>query len=295
MKADLHNHLLIGFQDYWQKLQGYEGRNLADVIFNAAARRDIGIVAITSQENMDVIPKGSVHDRINYLKREALKLDKKQCSHDSLGPNSLIIERKSDKRKVIIISGQTVRPTINGQHYDHLVVGSNQVPNNQPIEDTLKFCADRGLIQIAEHPYVTTHSGLGEELLKRFVKQYNAVEINAQMIWPEFLSKVPVIGKYNKGANKKAQTFAHKNDIPWVATSDAHHPNETGLGYMEFPDKYLRDQNEEKLLHCLNIMMRSGLGRPIITPEFTEYFRWLKWTARFAYGMKKYEGQNSTR
>ncbi len=72
MKADLHNHLLIGFQPEWLKIQGYSGRNLAEVLFENAAKRGIGLVAITS-EAFDIAP-GSDNDRFSRICRDAEKI-----------------------------------------------------------------------------------------------------------------------------------------------------------------------------------------------------------------------------
>ncbi len=65
MKADLHMHGPIGFQEYWLKVQGYQDKNILREIVDICFKKEIDICAITSQE-ME-IPSSSIHDRFYQL------------------------------------------------------------------------------------------------------------------------------------------------------------------------------------------------------------------------------------
>ena len=77
MKADLHQHLLIGFQDFWIKNQiGDLKKNLLEILIGECDKKDIGLCAITSQYLEPHIQNPEfelIHDRFEYLKREGIE------------------------------------------------------------------------------------------------------------------------------------------------------------------------------------------------------------------------------
>ncbi len=234
-RADLHMHGPIGFQPYWLRKQGYSGKNLLELIADECFKKGITICAITSQEKE--IPKDSVHDRFGILKNIEARLLPKNYLTGSVGENILVIEKENDR--VYLINGQTVMPKEKGKEYDLLVIGSNQVPNSMSFGDTLKYGKDHGLIQIAEHPYVETHRGMGRELLEKYMKYFDAIEgHNSQVIFPKSATKLPKIGsilsRAGRELNNKAQETAKKYNKPWIATSDAHRIEDLGISYIEF-------------------------------------------------------------
>ena len=134
IKADLHMHGPIGFQKRWLELQGYNkpGTNLLKLIADTCFERGIDLCAITSEEFE--IPKGSVHDRFDYLVKEARYLPK-EYEHDKKADILLSVEKQG--RLVYIINGQTVIAYDGKRRVDHLVVGSNQVPNKRHLGETI--------------------------------------------------------------------------------------------------------------------------------------------------------------
>lgn len=247
MKADLHSHLLIGFQPEWLRVQGYSDRNLAKLLVDPALRKDMGLVAVTS-ENFE-IPKGSVHDRFARICEDAEKLMEKDRSYSSkkIGENILKVVKsggvfganKDIQYPIYIVNGQTVIIIENGKRYDHLVIGSNQVPNNRDFDYTMKYLRDNGLLSFLEHAPLESHCGVGiskaEELLDKYGDIITGIEgHNASMTWHERFSKAHLIGKFNRGVNRKSKELAKKVRKPYIATSDAHSPEQIGAGNIEF-------------------------------------------------------------
>lgn len=233
IKADLHAHGPIGFQDYFLRVQGYEGKNLLKLIVDRCIEKEIVVCAITSEAFR--IDRGSLDDRFGYLAREAKNLGK-----------DYYVERKGDiflkvfkgsEKAIYIVNSQTVVAYIGDKRVDHLVIGSNQVPNSIPLEQAIRFCKDNCLLHGSEHPFLEEHFGVGEEILIKHLDDYDFIEgHNSQLIIPGLLEKFPVFGKYNKKRNKKAKEFAIKHKKPAIAVSDAHRIEDIGVSYIEIPD-----------------------------------------------------------
>ena len=280
MRADFHMHGPIGFQPYWLKVQGYSGKNLAKEIVDTAIDRGISITAITSEEFE--IPKYSIHDRFNYLVSEARNLPKEYV-HDKIGENVLVVKGRFSKL-VYIINSQTVIVNEKGKRLDHLVIGSNQVPNQKSLRETIAFCKDKGLIQIAEHPYCGNHFGIQEQRLLEHLEDYDAIEgHNSQMILPKSLSILPKFGKYNKGVNQQAQEFAEKHKKPWIATSDAHRIEDLGLSYIRFCGP-IDFSSEQSILSNIKYLIK---GQTYINEiDYERLPDWINWVSKFLIGTK---------
>lgn len=267
VKADLHMHGAIGFQDYWLRLQRYEGKNLLQLIADRCFERDIGICAITSEEIE--IPKGSVHDRLGYLMQFIPRLSF-GYKVDKLGDNVLVLEKEG--KLVYLVNGQTVIARDNFRRYDHLVVGSNRVPNLMTLDDTFQFGEDNGLIQIAEHPFVENHFGIGLERLERYVKSYDAIEGHNAQIWFSFITR----------SNEHAINFAIEHNKPFIAVSDAHRIKDLGIAYIDLqrmPDV----SSEERFLRDLKSQVSSGeFG---VHTEYVSIFGFLDWVSKFRVGI----------
>lgn len=180
-RADLHYHGPIGFEPYWIRKQGYSGKNLLKLIADTCFKRGVTICALISESDQlnenGLIYENSVHDRINYVAQTYINnLNKyyKGYHADKFGPNSIIIRKgeEYDLKTLYLISGQTpiIKEKTSGDkiiRFDHLVVGSNQVPNSiddnqiRTLEDTVKFCNDNGLLHGFEHPSLEAHFGIG--------------------------------------------------------------------------------------------------------------------------------------
>jgi len=289
MKADLHYHGMIGMHEPWLSMQGYEAKNLMGLVYDAAMEKEVDVIAIISERGEDII-KGSEHDRFNYLFREAERLPKHYFRFKKLGDKDIafIFEKDSKNRQLIVLNGQTVAVNEGGKRYDHLVIGSNQVPNGKPLLETLEYCKENRLIQILEHPFYESHFGLGERLAEEYLKYYDAVEgHNSQMTWPEWLSWVPMVGKANKGVNTRAKKFAWKHSLPWIADSDGHRIKDVGISNIEFSESRLDVSNEEKLLASLKRLIRQDNFEN--NPGYQTIPDWLSWTGQFIYGVAKGE------
>lgn len=284
IRADLHMHGPIGFQPYWLRKQSYAGKNLLQLIADECFSKGITICAITSQA--DEIPKGSVHDRLGCLRDyEAGLLPKEYCT-DTIGNDILVVEM--GKERVYLVNGQTAMPKENGKKYDLLIVGSNRVPNFKSFRDTLNYGKDHGLIQIAEHPYVETHRGMGKELLERYIDDFDAIEgHNSQAIFWNWMTKLPKIGSMFSRAGRKmnelAQETAKRYNKPWIATSDAHQIEDLGISYISW-DGEINNSNEDKFFSDLkNIIRRNEFD---VECNYESVFQWFKWIGIFQIGCK---------
>lgn len=276
-KIDLHNHGAISFHPDWLYFQGYGGKNILKLWADRCFHKGIDLCAVTSEE--EEIPKGTCHDRLAHLKNKyALSLPK-GYETDTLGENILII-RKDDKR-IYFLNGQTVIVNENGKKLDHLVVGTNQVPNLKNWKETLEYCASQGLIQIAEHMNAEYHQGAGMARIEQSLDFITAIEGNAQFIIPESFSFVPVIGKYNRGINRKAREFASSKGKPFVTSSDAHNILATGISYIE-TDEQIRTDSEAHFFQDLKQIIEKNKFSP--KEGYQDLFSWLNWTSRFTIG-----------
>jgi len=285
MKADLHYHGAIGFEREWLRMQGYSEKNLTKMIADAALARGIGLVAITS-EGLNFSPGHWVHDRFYRLCEEARTLPL-NYSHDKLGEVALIIDKKEAGR-VIIVNGQTVLVREGEGRFDHLVIGSNRVPNLKSIGRTLDYCSDNGLPNFLEHPIVSSHYGFGrykaEEILEAYLENITGVEgHNAQMIVPKIFSFLPVVGNYNRGANDAAVQLARKYKKPFISSSDGHKINEVGAANIEFEDDEMDISNGERFLASLKRILEQGAF--VHNKGYTSLGSWLRWTSTFAFGL----------
>lgn len=284
LRADLHNHIAIGFQDYWLKLQGYKNKNLLQLATDKCLERGIDICAVTSEE-FD-IPENSVHDRLNYLKNFYASKLPSEYETGTLGSNILIVSK--GEKPVYFINGQTVIVIEEGKRFDYLVVGSNKVPNSRNFRDTHAYCKDHGLIRIAEHPKAEHHFGIGFKRLEEQLDDYHAIEgHNGQMIIPEAFSFLPFVGKYNNGVNREAIEFAIKYNKPFIASSDAHSILGIGIAHIKFEDSKLDKTREDRFIESLtHLIERNDFETEA---GYQNPFSWLKWTTQFILGIRSGE------
>lgn len=284
MKADLHYHGPIGFQPYWLKVQGYEGKNLLREIADACFSNGLDICAITSDENE--IPRNSVHDRLNYLVNFISSLP---CEYraDKLGNNALVVEKSG--KKTYLLNGQTVRVLEDGRRIDHLVIGSNEVPNLKDLDSTIKFASDRGLINVVEHPLCVAHEGMGQKLFEKYIKYYHGVEgHNSQMIFPACFSFLPVFGSFTRKINSLTQKIAEQHGKPWIANSDGHRIEDAGISYIKF-SKAVDTASDETILKDLKSAIASGQFKSVCGYE--PFFDWVDWVSKFMIGIKLHKGE----
>ena len=284
IKADLHAHGPIGFEPYWLRVQGYEGKNLLQLIVESCIKKDIRIAAITSEAFE--IPRGSIHDRLGYLAK-MIKALPENYEAEMLGKESIVVKKGS--KEVILLSGQTPIIEENGKRYDHLIVGSNRVPNGMNFSDTLQCCLDNGLPNFLEHPAVEEHCGTGLSLAEKLIMQHGdkitGIEgHNSNLVWPGFLSFAPKIGQYNRRANKMAKQLSEKIGKPYIANSDAHRIEDIGTSYIEFEAGLIDRTNEEKLIQSITKAISS---KKFSTKEsYVPLTAWLKTSYLFINGLK---------
>jgi len=286
MKADLHNHLLIGFQPKWLNLQGYSGRNLAGILLENARKRKTDIVVITSEA--PDIKKGSDDDRFSRICKDAEKLHDggRNYTIERIGENILKIKGKNF---IYVVNGQTVIVLEKGRRYDHLVVGSNQVPNGKTFDYVINYCYDNNLLNFLEHPGLEEHYGVGFPeaigLLEKYKEKITGIEgHNSQMVWPEIFWSLPMIGNYNYGVNRRAKSLANFVGKPYIATSDAHIPQHTGISSIEFESHFLDTKSEESFKTSLKKIVRARLFEN--HEAYAGKLSWLKWTSQFYRGTR---------
>lgn len=267
-RADLHMHGPIGFQPYWLEKQGYAGKNLLQMLAETCYARNITVCAVTSQEWK--IPRGSLHDRLAWLKESYAHHLSHEYRTDTLGENILIVEK--GEKYVYFVNGQTVNVLENGKRFDHLVIGSNQVPNKRTLRDTIAYGLDNGLIQIAEHPFVLNHYGIGRARLLEHLADFDALEgFNAQVLW------------LVAGYNVQAKAFAREYQRPAIAVSDAHRIEDAGLSHVAFhsaPDT----RNEGAFFQSLKKLLREGSFETV--EEFEPLLRFARWFTLLHWGIR---------
>ncbi len=275
--ADLHVHGPIGLQDYWLRKQGYYKQNIFQLIIDQCNRKKLDICAITSEAFH--IEKGSVQDRFNFL------IDKfplpRGYQSGKLGENTFIVE--ADGRRVLFVNGQTVIVKEDGKRFDHLVVGSNQIPNELGFDEVNKHCLDNGVISIGEHIFLGSHFGVGLERAIEYVQNWDAIECNAQLVLPRILGWLPIIGQYSKESNDLVKIFAKTHDRPVVWNSDAHRIEDIGAAHISFDANELNFSDEDNFLQSFRELIRE---RKFHSQEGYVGIRdWINWTSKFFYGV----------
>ena len=253
MKADLHYHGPIGFQDYWLKLQGYEGENMLQLIADACFSNGLDLCSITSEETD--IPRGSVQDRLGHLVKQ-IKTLPQDYKAGKLGENVLVVEHQA--RKVYLLNSQTVLCQDNGRRTEFLVVGTNQVPNLLHLKQALAYANDKKLITVAEHPYCRVHGGIEQRGLEENHESFDAIEThNSQFRWGSW---IPILGNYSRQMNEQAAKFAQAHGKPGIATSDGHWVHEAGISYIEFHGK-VDTTSDETIFRDLKTVIKAGERR----------------------------------
>lgn len=273
-KVALKEFGLISFDhDFWGRHQPFNPETLLKDITDVCLQRGIGICAITSE--YWEIPRGSPHDRFGLLEGQMSSLHHPYTASKP-GENTIRIERKDDEGIVYLVNGQSVivKETVNGKNrrLGHLVIGSNQVPNLMSLEETVKYCKDNGLIQIAEDPLSVIDSywggsGMNETELLKYLEDCDAIQgHNAHFMIPEFLSwglpklspRFDKLKKISRGLNRKAQEFAHRHNKPYVAVTGSHRLQDMGRACIEIGISDVFWHSEEALLESLKDIIREG-------------------------------------
>ena len=116
---------------------------------------------------------------------------------------------------LLVIPGQEVR-TLEGEI---IALGiTKDIENDMSLLETCESIKKQSGFIIVPHPFDKFRSGIGNSI-NNILNYVDAIEV--------FNSRI-LFGKFNQ----KAAEIARKNNIPAVAGSDAHFPNEIGNAYM---------------------------------------------------------------
>ncbi len=274
IKADLHYHGLIGFHEPWFKIQGYNPKTLGEKIINSAIKNKVNIIGLTSEQYE--IPKGSEHDRFNFLfnnlkqnpNYKVDKLDNKDIA--------FVAERKKDGGILTILNSQMVIVNQRDNERRYLAIGSNQLPNQKNYFDTLKRGREMGLIQIMNCRYLS----------KEGLEYFDAIEgHDSQNRWSVIFKSVPAIGQITKDKNMDAKKFSESVSKPWISVSNAHTPESVGKASIEFPRPY---NYGEKILESIKENIEKNFFKNNVGYESA--LACLKWQSQFVYGVKFNKG-----
>jgi hypothetical protein len=270
-KVDLHAHCPIDFDPRWLAAQGYNPDSLLKDIVENCYTRELDAFALISA--YDYRLKSNVLDRFKHL-CDLSKLLPENYTSERLGKNVLIVEKES--KRVLIINGQSTQIKENGEELESLVIGSNHVPEGMSIRDTGAYCKDNGLIFIAEHPASTRSGGIGLERFGEHSDDYTAGEgHNSQLIYRFPLSILPLFNQYARSLNKKTQKFCEDIKKPWVAASDSHRIEDTGISYIELNNP-LNLQDGESVVQSLKTAIECNSFENVCNYE--SFFNWASWT-----------------
>jgi len=270
-KLDLHAHGPIDFDPRWLGAQGYKPESLLTDIAKTCFTRGLDAFSIISA--YDDRLKSNVLDRFKHLCELAKRLPK-DYAYSILGKNVLIVEK--GQKKVLIINGQSIHINENGEKLESLVIGSNHVPEGKNIRDAGAYCKDNGLIFIAEHPASTRSGGIGLERIGEHSEDYTAIEgHNSQLIFRFPLSILPVFSQYGRGLNKKTQKLCKAIKMPWVAASDSHRIEDTGISCIEF-NSPLNLYDDESVIQSLKKTIESDSFKNVCNYE--SFWNWASWT-----------------
>lgn len=264
IKADLHMHGPIGFQKYWLKNQGYQGKNLLKEISDSCFKKDIGLTVITSEE--DEIPKNSIHDRFGWLKNQYANELPKGYKFNSLGDNVGVIEKEN--QLLYLVNAQTVRTNRNGNNIGVIVVGKNDILNHGHFNIMIdKLSRKEDLIL-----------GSGYELFK-----YDEID--------NVVDKIDYIEGFNSQLlpwqNWNFKKFAEKFRKSWVAVSDAHRIEDAGKSYIEFDERLLKNSGEKEFIGSLKNLIKND--EFVSHCHYENPIDWINWVSKFRKGIKAQE------
>ena len=263
MKANLHGHLLAGFDHWWKKQFGIEHGNLAKFVTDRCVKKGLEIYAITNDFPPEFQGDGkSRFDRVfNYA--IALPLPYRV---EKLEGNAFVIEKK--KKRVTFLDGQSIDVMdrdIGGveREYELLTFGTHDIPDGLSFAETSRILKDKGLLGIAEHPFAEGHHGpMSEESLLRLCNQgiIDAVEHNGKIAVPDFLCSLPVeeFKGFARYHNEHLDKFAEYHAIPMIANDDSDGLTHIGTAYTEFPYDKIRMNSGETIVEDLNTLIRDN-------------------------------------
>ncbi len=149
-------------------------------------------------------------DLIKIAKKKGLKVIG-VVDHNTLKGG---IEVKKIAKDIVVFAGEEIK-TNNGE-----IIGfdiEEEISNHMSLVETCKAIKEQCGWIMVPHPFDRLRSGV-QERISNIIKYIDVIEgFNARAIFDSF--------------NKRAQAFAAKNNIPWIANSDAHFGYEIASAY----------------------------------------------------------------
>jgi hypothetical protein len=255
IKVNLHGHCLPDYGEWWKKQYGIEGRNLAQVFSDRCFEKGMGIYVLTNDPFWNFPNKS----RFQYVFEDAIKLAKKgEYKLETLRKNAFRIEKEGNE--VIFLDGQSLRIREKGQEYELLTFGASGIQDFTSLNDAFNYLSDYGLGAVGEHPLAEGHHGpYGKEKLEELCAEGKllAVEHNAKLSLPNWLSPLPKFRGYTKNKNDQAAEIAEKYQTPVIANDDADTPPQIGAAYTIFPKKRIKIENGETITQDLIALIKE--------------------------------------
>lgn len=283
VKSDFRTFGPIGFQKFWLEKQGYMPQeSLLERFIKQGFNKNLSVVAVTIED--DKITIGMPEDRFGLLRSQIKDRNIEGYEIRCIGDNLIIVI--SNSSVLYLINGQTVHTKEDGRLVKHLVVGANDIPQNISLRDTIDFCKEQGYLQFLMN--VGQADSELMEIYHEVAKDCDGIVIHdASYVLPSFLRNFPKVGKYNRGANKKAGKFAIEHKKLGIGISSAHRIEDIGRATFDFfsdkinPD--IRYSSEKAFLRDLKSDITNG---GINRLNYENPLTWMGWV----YQLSKYGG-----
>jgi len=262
-------HGPIGLEPYWIKSQGYSQTGVLAPLIERCFEAELGICAVTSEYNYTPqIPKGSMHDRLNFLVNHEANGLSSQYNVSWLGRDKNVFVIQKGNQYLFLVNSVVSHLGENGHEHNHLIIGTTQIPNWRRLEDTLELADKKNLISIATHP--KSKSGLSFENIEKYRNKFDAIEGFDSQLSPN--------------DNDIAMDYARQNNLPWIAFSNAHRVKDAGISAIEFQDELLNYASEETFIRTLKrIVNDNNFTR--ITSQAPIWSK-LDWRSKLQWGIR---------
>jgi predicted metal-dependent phosphoesterase TrpH len=158
------------------------------------------------------------------------------------------LEALSKKEGLIFVKGEEIK-VVEARRSAGEIIGlfMNQEIKPATSDEIFDSLKQQGAIAVIAHPFDFLRHNFKD--LKKAKERANAIEV--------FNSRC-VVGSFNR----KAKEFAEKNNLPFTAGSDGHHPREVGQSFVE-----CNVQNSEALRKAIlgkKVTVGGGLSSPLV-------------------------------
>lgn len=289
LRVDLTAHGPIGFQPYWRRVQGYDGRNLLAQFADACVRNAIDVCAVVSQaDNM----KEEFQNRFSMLIKSMKSLPEGYLVENP-SPNLIVVDvpgRSRDSPVYLLNAQSVVVQEQDGTRLSHTVVGTNEIPNLRPLEETIALCEKGNYIQIAEHPFKKGElSGIGRDRFMKHRVAYDAIDLDPQLAFRDWMASIPKLGPalagYTRSINRQAEELALDARKPLIAGSNAHCFEDIGISYITVPASRIHLSSGEEIVRTLKRAIRDRNFSYRL--EYESLIDLVGWTRQFKKGLTR--------